>query len=135
MTGTIEVGQWKWESLKKRRKDNRLISLYKGLKGKTSGADWRSGDPVVKPRTLAERSRVRGPQSPFFVALSKSHTHSFWGNDQKCIVSVTCKKKKPEYLRMTSFPEISTFRPFRHRGQSSFIIYVIPHTLSNKLLL
>ena len=24
----------KWESLKKRRKDNRLILLYKGLKGK-----------------------------------------------------------------------------------------------------
>ena len=27
-------GQMKWESLKKRRKDNRLILLYKGLKGK-----------------------------------------------------------------------------------------------------
>ena len=26
----------KWESLKKRRKDNRLILLYKGLKGKAS---------------------------------------------------------------------------------------------------
>ena len=26
--------QLKWESLKKRRKDNRLILLYKGLKGK-----------------------------------------------------------------------------------------------------
>ena len=32
MTGIL--GQWKWESLKKRRKDNRLIVLYKGLKGK-----------------------------------------------------------------------------------------------------
>ena len=31
MTGIL--GQLKWESLKKRRKDNRLISLYKGLKG------------------------------------------------------------------------------------------------------
>ena len=30
------LGQLKWESLKKRRKDNRLILLYKGLKGKTS---------------------------------------------------------------------------------------------------
>ena len=28
--------QLKWESLKKRRKDNRLIFLYKGLKGKAS---------------------------------------------------------------------------------------------------
>ena len=32
MTGILV--QLKWESLKKRRKDNRLILLYKGLKGK-----------------------------------------------------------------------------------------------------
>ena len=32
MTGIL--GQLKWESLKKRRKDNRLILLTKGLKGK-----------------------------------------------------------------------------------------------------
>ena len=32
MTGIL--GQLKWESLKKRRKDNRIILLYKGLKGK-----------------------------------------------------------------------------------------------------
>ena len=31
MTGILE--QLKWESLKKRRKDNRPILLYKGLKG------------------------------------------------------------------------------------------------------
>ena len=34
MTGILE--QLKWEYLKKRRKDNRLILLYKGLKGKAS---------------------------------------------------------------------------------------------------
>ena len=32
MNGTL--GQLKWESLKKRRTDNRIILLYKGLKGK-----------------------------------------------------------------------------------------------------
>ena len=32
MTGIL--GQLKWESLKKRRKDRRLILQYKGLKGK-----------------------------------------------------------------------------------------------------
>ena len=32
MTGILE--QLRWESLKKRRTDNRLILLYKGLKGK-----------------------------------------------------------------------------------------------------
>ena len=32
MTGIL--GQLKWESLKKGRKDNRLILFYKGLKGK-----------------------------------------------------------------------------------------------------
>ena len=34
MTGILV--QLKWESLKKRRKDNRFILLYKGLKGKAS---------------------------------------------------------------------------------------------------
>ena len=34
MTGIF--GRLKWESLKKRRKDNRLVLLYKGLKGKAS---------------------------------------------------------------------------------------------------
>ena len=35
-TGSLTgiLGGLKWESLKKRRKDNRLILLYKGLKGK-----------------------------------------------------------------------------------------------------
>ena len=32
MTGIVE--QLKWESLKKKTTDNRLILLYKGLKGK-----------------------------------------------------------------------------------------------------
>ena len=32
MTGILE--KLKWETLQKRRKDNRLILLYKGLKGK-----------------------------------------------------------------------------------------------------
>ena len=37
-TGSLTgiLGQLKWETLKKRRKDNRLILLYKGLKGKAS---------------------------------------------------------------------------------------------------
>ena len=34
MTGILE--QLKWESLKKRRKDSRLLVLYKGLKGAAS---------------------------------------------------------------------------------------------------
>ena len=39
MTGILE--QLKWESLKKRRTDNRLILLYKGLKGKARIQDTR----------------------------------------------------------------------------------------------
>ena len=37
-TGSMSgiLGRLKWESLKKRRKNNRLILLYKGLKGKAS---------------------------------------------------------------------------------------------------
>ena len=50
MTGIL--GQLKWESLKKRRKDNRLILLYKGLKGKYS----LSADDLV-PRTRRTRNQ------------------------------------------------------------------------------
>ena len=45
MTGIIE--QLKWESLKKRRKDNRLILVYKGLEDK---ARIPTGDLVPKTR-------------------------------------------------------------------------------------
>ena len=45
MTGILE--KLKWESFKKRRKDNRLILLYKGLKGK---ARIPTGDLVPKIR-------------------------------------------------------------------------------------
>ena len=44
---TIMLEQPKWESLKKRRKDNRLILLYKGLKGK---AKIPTGDLIPKTR-------------------------------------------------------------------------------------
>ena len=43
MTGILE--QLKWESLKKRRKDNRLILLYKGLKVRIP-----TGDLIPKTR-------------------------------------------------------------------------------------
>ena len=45
MTGILE--QLKWESLKKRRKDNQLISIYKGLKGKVRIP---TGDLIPKTR-------------------------------------------------------------------------------------
>ena len=45
MTGIF--GQLKWESLKKRRKDNRPMLLYKGLKGKASVA---TDDLIPKTR-------------------------------------------------------------------------------------
>ena len=45
MTGILE--QLKWESLKKRRNDNRLILLYKGLKGK---AKIPTGDLIPRTR-------------------------------------------------------------------------------------
>ena len=50
MTGII--GQLKWESLKKRRKDNRLILLYKGLKGKA-----RIPTDDLIPRTRRDRNQ------------------------------------------------------------------------------
>ena len=54
MTGIFEQLKWegileqlKWESLKKSRKDNRLLLLYKGLKGK---ARIPTGDLIPKTR-------------------------------------------------------------------------------------
>ena len=46
MTGILE--QLKWESLKKKRNDNRLILLYKGLKGK---ANVPTDDLIPKTRS------------------------------------------------------------------------------------
>ena len=51
MTGIFE--QLKRESLKKRRKDNRLILLYKGLKGK---ARKPTGDLIPKTRRCRKHS-------------------------------------------------------------------------------
>ena len=44
---TVILGQLKWESLKKRRKDNIRILLYKGLKGK---ARIHTDDLIAKTR-------------------------------------------------------------------------------------
>ena len=61
MTGILE--QVKWESLKKKRKDNRLIMLYKGLKGK---AKIPTGDLIPKTR------RCRNQHSMVFQIPSAS---------------------------------------------------------------
>ena len=45
MTGILD--ELKWETLQKRRKDNRLILMYKGLKGK---ARIPTDDPISKNR-------------------------------------------------------------------------------------
>ena len=50
MTGIL--GQLKWESLKKTRKDNRLVLLYKGLKGKA-----RIHTDVLIPKTMRGRNQ------------------------------------------------------------------------------
>ena len=70
MTGI--PGQLKWESLKKRRKDNRLILLYKGLKGK---ARIPTDDLIPKTR------RGRNQHSLAFQIPSASkdvYKHSFF---------------------------------------------------------
>ena len=70
MTGIL--GQLKWESLKKRRKDNRLILLYKGLKGK---ARIPTDDLIPKTR------RGRNQHSLAFQIPSASkdvYQHSFF---------------------------------------------------------
>ena len=53
-TGSITgiLGQFKWESLSKRREDNRLILLYKGLKGKA-----RIPTDDILPKTRSGRNQ------------------------------------------------------------------------------
>ena len=50
------LSQLKWESLKKRRKDSRLILLYKGIKGKaripTAMLTYRTGVVEINTRWL-----------------------------------------------------------------------------------
>ena len=70
MTGIL--GQLKWESLKKRRKDDRIILLYKGLKGK---ARIPTDDLIPKNR------RCRNQHSLAFQIPSASNDvckHSFF---------------------------------------------------------
>ena len=55
MTGIL--GQLKWESLKKRRKDSRLILLYKGLKG---NAKIHTGPDSVMVRAFASEAGGAG---------------------------------------------------------------------------
>ena len=54
MTGIL--GQLKWEPLKKRRKDNRLILSYKGLKGKA-----RIYIDDLIPKTRRDRNQLTCP--------------------------------------------------------------------------
>ena len=61
MTGILE--ELKWETLKKRRKDNRLILMFKGLKGK---ARIPTDDLIPKNR------RYRNQHSFVFQILSAS---------------------------------------------------------------
>ena len=58
-TGSLTgiLGQLKWESLKKRGKDNRLILLYKGLKGKA-----RIPTDDLIPKTISTPWPFRYPQ-------------------------------------------------------------------------
>ena len=58
MTGIL--GQLKWESLKKRRKDNRLILLYKGLKGKASVPT----DDIIPKTRLCRNQHSMAFQTP-----------------------------------------------------------------------
>ena len=59
MTGIL--GQLKWESLKKRRKDNGLVLLYKGLEGKASIP----ADDLI-PKTRCDRNQhSKGTSDPY----------------------------------------------------------------------
>ena len=75
MTGIL--GQLKWESLKKRRKDSRLILLYKGLKGK---ARIPTDDLIPKNR------RCRNQHSLAFQIPSVAKKHRLSGTGMTSLI-------------------------------------------------
>ena len=90
LTGIL--GQLKWESLKKRRKDNRLILLYNGQKGK---ARIPADDLIPKTR------RGRNQHALAFQIPSASkdvyqYIASFPRLSGTGMTSLKLKKKKPD---------------------------------------
>ena len=63
MTGIL--GQLKWEFLRKRRKDNRLIFLYKGLQGKASVPT----DDLIPKTRLVEISTLWHFRLPLLIQM------------------------------------------------------------------
>ena len=63
-----EGNQLKWESLKKRRRDGRLMLLYKGLKGEASIPT----DGITRPAPSVRRCRnhhYRAFQAPLLILI------------------------------------------------------------------
>ena len=114
MTGIL--GQLKWESLKKRRKDSRLILLYKGLKGKTR---------IYPQMTLSQRIGVVEINTLWlfrYLQLAKKRTkvvsfHRLSGTGMtslihlspllKCLMTV-CPSSLHSYVQGTYFSTIRT---------------------------
>ena len=102
MTGIL--GQLKWESLKKRRKDNRLILLYKGLKGKATIAT----DDLI-PKTRRGRKPSRYPQ-PVKMSISIASSPRLSGTEMTslnprlvlspytCVTLLMRDNRRPVYL-------------------------------------
>ena len=113
MTGIL--GQLKWESLKKRRKDSRLILLYKGLKGKAR----------IPQMTLSQRIGVVEINTLWlfrYLQLAKKHTkvvsfHRLSGTGMtslihlspllKCLMTV-CPSSLHSCVQGTNFSPIRT---------------------------
>ena len=68
------LGQLKWEFFKKRRKDNRLILLYKGLKGKASIHQQMTLFPKVGVVEISTQRHFRLPLLiQMFINVISSH--------------------------------------------------------------
>ena len=59
MTGILE--EIKWETLQKRAKDNRLILLYKGLKGRARISTY---DPIIPKKSRWRNQHPIAFQTP-----------------------------------------------------------------------
>ena len=102
MTGIL--GQLKWESFKKRRKDNRLILLYKGLNGKASVTI----DDLIPKTRRCRNQHSMAFQTPMFIKVASSPKLSGIGMSSPILWSHLLKMQRIVLLSSLLWWELGT---------------------------
>ena len=131
MTGIL--GQLKWESLKKRRKDNRLILLYKGLKGKAKIPT----DDLI-PKTRHDRNQhslafqIPSASKDVYMYSFFPQTIRDWNDLPESLIS-SSELSDDSVSKFTSLVRATLLTPYF--GNHLFANYrVLKHQLTNLIL-